>query len=370
MTVNRGSRISIVSILKVLACYLVYTCHVAINVNSAYGYDKSKTWQILFRTPAWGGVWIFFIIGGFLFCNSFSSHKFVLSKQGLIHYYRGRFKSILLPTLVFISIAYIFNATSVNDFKSIPLLKFLVCLYNGIGGIPVIGLTWYVFTTMWLYLLAPALFLIVSKIRTRYHEKLKIDVILLLVVMIIGCLLRVIFRLCNLDWYSWIYTNPIANIDLFASGMLTYFILDDGFEFPNWGKVLSAILLVALIVANQSMYFYGEERGIPFFITLYRYLYPSLYCLVIALVLISFGRLRTGKNKVLHIIDAASNYTFAFYLWHAWVLSRIVLLWQSSLRPSVTMALCYILGIVISAYCAVLYNHIIISFNRIEKKEI
>lgn len=50
-----------VNYLKIIATVMVFVCHCGIVCNNAFGFELENNWQILFKTPAWGGY----------FCSSF-----------------------------------------------------------------------------------------------------------------------------------------------------------------------------------------------------------------------------------------------------------------------------------------------------------
>lgn len=61
-----------INVLKVVATLMVYFCHSTIVYNETYFLTKSDyPWLNLFDTPAWGGVWIFLVIGGCLAAYGF-----------------------------------------------------------------------------------------------------------------------------------------------------------------------------------------------------------------------------------------------------------------------------------------------------------
>ena len=160
------------NILRVYAAALVFLCHSTIVAEESFGIK----WEGLSRliiTPAWGGVWIFLVIGGFLAAYGFDSQKYSLNKEGILKYYKGRFVKVLLPTWVFLTLMYVFNMQESN-MKLTTLLRYLTCTHNGSGdaGIMRVGASWYVFIIMWLYLLVPLLLKGLYWFETKYkgHE--------------------------------------------------------------------------------------------------------------------------------------------------------------------------------------------------------
>ena len=107
MTVRLDSSTAL-NILRVFAAAMVFFCHSTIVANDTFGLQLEGL-QRLIITPAWGGVWIFLVMGGFLAAYGFDSQKYEMNKEGILKYYRGRFIKVLLPTWIFLSLVYIFT---------------------------------------------------------------------------------------------------------------------------------------------------------------------------------------------------------------------------------------------------------------------
>lgn len=63
-----------VNTLKLIATVLVAVCHCWIICNQEFGFELQDNWQILLKTPAWGGVFMFFTISGYLAQSSISKY--------------------------------------------------------------------------------------------------------------------------------------------------------------------------------------------------------------------------------------------------------------------------------------------------------
>lgn len=144
-----------INTLKIIATILVFVCHCGIVCNKSFGFELSDNWQILFKTPAWGGVFIFFVISGFLASKSFSSGLFGNRGAYIRIFLKKKFLNIYVPCIIFISLVYILTDPE-GKLTWTFLLKILTCTFNGTGGgIKYIGASWYVFVLMWLYVLTP-----------------------------------------------------------------------------------------------------------------------------------------------------------------------------------------------------------------------
>ena len=212
---------NIIDVLKVYATLMVFICHSTIIAHQEFGFELQGVWRAL-NTPAWGGVWMFFTLGGFLAAYGFDQQKYTLDKTGIIRYYKGRFIKVLLPTWIFISLMYIAQMNEANV-SFITIVQFLTCTFNGSGaGIKLVGASWYVFITMWLYLLAPWLYKGIMHLENRQKgQEIRSFIILLSLVCLVGLAYRFIgYRLFRLDYYTWMYANVLGSIDLFIIGMI------------------------------------------------------------------------------------------------------------------------------------------------------
>lgn len=151
-----------INVLKILATTLVFLCHSEIIAKECFNINFHGLWHLL-NTPAWGGVWIFLIISGFLACYGFDSGKYQISRKSILNYYKGRYIKILLPTYIFLSLAFIFNMQESNV-QMDSIIRWLTCTFNGHGGgIKQVGASWYVFIVFWLYILSPIFVYLLNK---------------------------------------------------------------------------------------------------------------------------------------------------------------------------------------------------------------
>lgn len=81
-------RIDDINLLRVIACFMVIILHGFILIQDIL---PSTLWAHLLYTPAWGGVWIFVILAGFLAGKSFNDGKYAISKKGFFLYYKRKF---------------------------------------------------------------------------------------------------------------------------------------------------------------------------------------------------------------------------------------------------------------------------------------
>lgn len=96
----------------------------------------------------------------------------------------------------------------------------LTCTYNGAPGVDGIGATWFVFALMWFYLFTP----LFCNIAARIGSKGTIGCFLFLMMMGEAAY-RFYARQHGMDWYTMVYTTPLANIDMYFCGVCLAYLL-------------------------------------------------------------------------------------------------------------------------------------------------
>lgn len=275
-----------------------------------------NNWQILLKTPAWAGVWIFIIISGF-----FSGKRFLytdITWAGVLEFYKDKFCKVLLPTWVFIFIAYVLC----HPLESVTWqtkLRFVFCFFYGPGAAKGIGASWYVFTLMWLYVITPAICKFINWTNRHFGKS---PWILVLMLFMFGLTYRVIGRILGLQWYRDIYASPIGNLDLYIIGILANYLIAVKFDKRFW-RISSIAGIVVLNVFCSVCYYYGEET-IPLMLSIYRYLCPTAYAAITGLFLVSWQNFKVeNENAPSRFIRFLSDISFQFYLWHTTILYGI-----------------------------------------------
>lgn len=333
-----------VNTLKLIATVLVAVCHCWIICNQEFGFELQDNWQILLKTPAWGGVFMFLQSAVIL-------HNLVFRSMGgakFLQFYKNKVKKILLPCFIFISLVYLLiEPTAHIDF--LFLLKLLTCTFNGTGSpIHHIGATWYVFVLMWLFALCPFIYKMLNYIVNKYQGQMDHLLSRLFVaISVCGFTYRILGRFLGLEWYSCIYASVVGNLDLFIGGMIVARMpqLEANISLAKIKKMLFLALTI-LIVLCSGMYYYGE-KDMPIFLSIYRYITPSIFLTLTSFIL-WITRNETHKTSIVNIL---APYTFEFYLWHSVVYSliaKIIMVENNFVR--------YLLvlfgGIVITSYLA------------------
>lgn len=278
-------------------------------------------------------------------------HNLVFRSMGgakFLQFYKNKVKKILLPCFIFISLVYLLiEPTAHIDF--LFLLKLLTCTFNGTGSpIHHIGATWYVFVLMWLFALCPFIYKMLNYIVNKYQGQMDHLLSRLFVaISVCGFTYRILGRFWGLEWYSCIYASVVGNLDLFIGGMIVARMpqLEANISLAKIKKMLFLALTI-LIVLCSGMYYYGE-KDMPIFLSIYRYITPSIFLTLTSFIL-WITRNETHKTSIVNIL---APYTFEFYLWHSVVYSliaKIIMVENNFVR--------YLLvlfgGIVITSYLA------------------
>lgn len=305
-----------INLLRVVAVWLVFALHASLfnGANFQAGeLFKEYWWTFIFKTPAWAGCWIFFILSGYLNAKTFINKVDSLNNRNIMDYYQTRFTKILLPTIIFIFICalFVYPLFILENWKTL-IIKFFSLTYNGNPGVDGIGATWFVFTVMWLYILTPIFIFFIRKLKNN-KSILSFGIIILL----LGLIYRLLAFHYSLNWYDMVYTPFFANLDLYISGILVAYIQKNiKFQIKQKYNSFVCLILVGFIILNS--YIYSNDL----YMIVYMYIFPSLYILLISLYLFTAVKSKS-ITKLGKVINFISYYSFEFYLFHSLILSKI-----------------------------------------------
>lgn len=304
-----------INLLKTIAVIMVFFLHASLFDGGNFKAGQlflEKDWTFIFKTPAWAGCWIFFCISGFLAAKGYLGGKYCTERKSVLQYYKNKVIKIWVPTITFWFVCILFSYPDfiINNKK--VLFQLVSCTYNGNPGLPGIGATWFVFTVMWLYFLTPLFF----KVIQFFNHKNK-NMVLLLIILGLGFAYRYCCYKSNLDWYRFVYTLPLANIDLYISGMLAAFMNDEHGEKGSRLNNFCIVLLLAFVLFNSYTYYSNRM------IHAYMYRFQSIYLLLVFLSLVTIPIGIRYKSALGKIIDYVATISFEFYLFHSLVLYKI-----------------------------------------------
>ena len=348
---NMTNRVDPINFLRVVATMMVFGQH----ISQYGGKELARLAQtsaagnlvFVFRFPAWAGVWIFFILSGYLAGKGFASGRYSADKRGVLGYYRNRITKTYVPALVFVLCELFFEHLTGTLNNPGLILRLVFCLFNGGSGFSGMGHTWYIFMLMWLYLVTPPVCALLDQIRDKSGKKRSGQAIfwgLLTLFALGGFIYRIAAHRAELDWYDHIYTPPYGNLDMYFCGVLLAYLKQSGEReydrkravAQGVGLGLSAVGVVFVVLINSLVYFLSTDD--QDMLNLYRYVFPTLY-LIAVLLFIGFADVpRARKNNALslravvrnplRLIDSFASVSFYAYLFHISVKNALVNVWS------------------------------------------
>lgn len=311
-------------LLKIIAFFMVFFLHAKIFIPVTWFENIGFAW-ILF-TPAWAGVWIFFVLSGYGIGCGFYSGKYQMSFKGILKYYYSRLIKVLplYWTYIFLLVFFLKPEYLLPGHDSIgKLIRLLLFCYQEEFDSIEFGLAWYMTTLMRLYFIAPLFYFLVK----RYLNNRKFVKWIFLCLAIGGFLLRIMMGYhieCTGEgnWSANIYKPFYFNLDLFFSG----FILNGLKGKKVKLKTISYfpwIGLIILILYNNYIYFYASYYGTSN-LNIYCYILPSIYLLYICFMICNYD-VFFNKDKEKETIKGGVIYSLAqilmpLYLFHSTIL--------------------------------------------------
>lgn len=333
MELKERNKVDMLNILRFAAFMCIFLLHSKIFLLMYWNEALPLPW--LTYTPAWAGVWIFFILSGYGIGFGFSQNKYELSKKGIIRYYVRRVAKILPVYWFYILVVAVFITPEILQptFRHISyLLSLLLFHYQEEFYSLEFGLAWYLTTLMRLYLVAPFIFMVLKRyVNSRAKTYGAIGVITA-AGLVFRCLMYYHIITANGDWSTEVYRPFYFNLDFFCVGMLLNNLREPKTDtLPRKAFKLGVVFGFVLLVAfNAYIYYYGIFAHIGKYITIYRYVLPSVYIVMTSAYIVLFDcqkdYRRVGisaaavKKNPLRIFDFFPKIQMAMYLFHATVL--------------------------------------------------
>ncbi|NDE90502.1 MAG: acyltransferase [Alphaproteobacteria bacterium] len=279
------------------------------------------------------GVYIFFVLSGYLMGKGFYSQRYSLARVGIQQFYTNRIKKIV-PTYFFVLLV-IAALTHTYEGLTLPaflgeILRHITFTFNGVcGANKGIGHFWTVATEMQFYLLVPLLFAFAGKWSQRCTA-LTIGVLI-----IFGALNRAYWIQqasgtggCMTTWDAMVYTPLWMNLDLFFTGFLLNGLSSlfkkirlSPLAIIGFGYLVMSYIAFTthLVISGTSDLSHLVNEAIRQFYSLGLPSVTALY----ALMLIASCENRNAmndtaqnKNPLARAAMLMGLYTYAIYLWH------------------------------------------------------
>jgi peptidoglycan/LPS O-acetylase OafA/YrhL len=309
-------------ILRAFACMLVVVGHGMIithrPLNLIDNLQKGHADWMVTSSP-WAGVWIFFVLSGYLMGKGFISGRYLPDQIGIWTFYKNRLLRIV--PLYWVSV-FIVSAILTPEIFLVENLQFLLHIlffdYDGQLAINPIGSLWSVGTEMQFYLLVPIAFIFA---RRWIASWLTIGVAFLTIIV-----WGLTFRTGMLNAYGFsiwpreVYKTIAGNIDLFLLGFVLNFIISRlKFEVKfgfSLGLALMGVgyLAISFVSAQGMLLEIPAWRGFLFGVC------PTFVAIVTCLIIVCFELRRDCGNKffakIVNKIEIFGLMTYAIYVWH------------------------------------------------------
>ena len=174
-----------------------------------------------FYMPAWGAVWMFFMISGYLLGKAFVSGRYKVDTiEDIGRFYLSRAIRILpIYYFVFFIDLFFVNTPLYLSFDNHLLVKCLLLSITPTSTTGMIGNLWFVCTIIRLYLLTPVIYVVIIKIREKCNHKR----LFCLGILFLLCSVSFYFRFSLLgkqNWSDFIYSKWFFNLDFYGGGII------------------------------------------------------------------------------------------------------------------------------------------------------
>lgn len=346
---------------KGLAVLVVFILHFSLKYAPLH---SDKILSPFAFTPAWTGVWIFFIISGYLIGKGFWSGKYkVETLKDFGHFYVKRAFRILPVYFLIVLIDMFFINTNMYFNGSETLSRVFTFRLRNPYGNNMIGNLWFVCTILQLYLITPFVYKVIKPLKSA--TKL-VKWLCLSGLIIFYFVLRQYLWLKNVPWDSVVLSNSICNIDLYFGGFIfSIFCLDkQDTKQKRILRPLSFCLLIGFLVLNTILMWLSGFGFMSF--KFVKIVCPTVILLIMFLCLyahdveaqykglgenIKRRMLKILKNPLL-LINYLGIISFGFYCCHCQIIDKVCKLNNSSLLYSQAFGLSFIFTL---AWAVIIY---------------
>lgn len=379
---NKRNSVDMLMILRAFACFLVIIQH-------SFGFLPKEAWTNVLNighshltwlifSPAWVGVWIFFILSGYLMGKGFYTHRYPASKKGSVNFWINRAIRICPLYYFSIFIVMLFISPELLKIQNIStLFKLLTFTYNGEVPGFANGALWSISTEVQYYLCVPFLFIFLSPL-LRSRKIIYSSIFLIIVTGFISrFLLWKSFYSPDINyWAKWapiIYKPFIINLDFFLTGFLlnalltikkAKFDLNNKVRAIKFRKYLAIFLMIALYFISAYVSFCGMMKNRHPYIEQFVFACPLLTIITTAFYIYTFEvnnfvkkernqkfTFAAIKENPLRAMEVFGILTYGLYLWHSPILMKMGIVYNNSI-PIVNFLIKFTIAVVFGTVLA------------------
>jgi len=330
----KTNRLDPLDALRAFAILMVFALHAAGRTGLP---NTSSTF--IFFLPAWAGVWILFVLSGYLIGKGFKTKRY----KNKIDFIKKRFVRICVPYYVFIFILLLLISPRLIVDDPGTLLRMITFTYDGTPGGSGRGILWFVSTLMQFYIISVFFEILVRKIEKNEHA----CTILFIVLLISGLILRQLLYDMEYGWNKYVYTLSLTNLDVFFCGFLLSRMIK---ERPAEKKgpdtqhrhrqTVFALLSIAMLLSVVVFFSYCSLAGQTAvgYRTFYMYRGQTLTILATCFYIYCLDRsvrrhneklsLSAVKRNPFRIVECFAAVSLGFYFWHSIILIQTASVFQ------------------------------------------
>lgn len=247
--------------LRGFACLIVLIGHATITVfppaNLAELVQSKDPFHWLMPCP-WVGVWIFFVLSGYLMGKGFYAGRYELNREGIFRFYLNRLLRIAPVYWLAILIVAIASRPDVFEGNNLfGLISSLLFFQQTEMPFTVIGALWSVQTEMGFYLIAPFFFVAIATSLSGRVRPMHMVASFIATGFVYRVAVLAIAQYTGLSlWNVAISTPTIANFDLFATGFITNWLVSER-KFQNIPVI--SVPLICLSIFFAARFFSRKE---------------------------------------------------------------------------------------------------------------